>query len=150
MSLVLDDQLCFALYSTSHAMNRVYREPLRRLGLTYPQYLAMLVLWQQDGLAVSDIGARLFLDSATLTPLLKRLEAMGLVTRTRDEADERIVVVRLTEQGRVLKREARRVPLKIAEAMGVPLNQISDLKTELAALRGNLLASAQEEGTRTI
>jgi hypothetical protein len=83
MSLILDDQLCFALYSTSHALNRAYREPLRALGLTYPQYLVMLVLWQQDEVSVSEIGSRLYLDSATLTPLLKRLEGMQLVERQR-------------------------------------------------------------------
>ena len=98
--LLLDSQLCFALYSTSLAMNKVYRKLLRGLDLTYPQYLVMLVLWERDEITVTDIGERLFLDSATLTPLLKRLEAAGLVTRTRAQDDERQVIVTLTRQGR--------------------------------------------------
>jgi DNA-binding MarR family transcriptional regulator len=139
MSLILDDQLCFALYSTSHALNRAYREPLRALGLTYPQYLVMLVLWQQDEVSVSEIGSRLYLDSATLTPLLKRLEGMQLVERQRAPHDERSVLVRLTPAGRQLKREARRVPMQIAKAMGSSLDEIVDLTGRLGVLRGRLL-----------
>ncbi len=139
MSLILDDQLCFALYSTSHALNRAYREPLRALGLTYPQYLVMLVLWQQDEVSVSDIGSRLYLDSATLTPLLKRLEGMQLVERKRAPHDERSVLVRLTPAGRQLKREARRVPMQIAKTMGSSLDEIVDLRGRLGVLRKRLL-----------
>ena len=143
MSLILDDQLCFALYSTSHAMNRAYREPLRALGLTYPQYLVMLVLWQKDDISVSDIGARLYLDSATLTPLLKRLEAMDLVQRTRAMHDERSVIVTVTAAGQQLKREARRVPMQIAKAMDSSLDEIVDLRDRLGTLRSHLLEAGQ-------
>ncbi len=143
MSLILDDQLCFALYSTSHAMSRAYREPLKRLGLTYPQYLVMLVLWEEDGISVSSVGQRLFLDSATLTPLLKRLEGMQLVERKRDATDERSVRVTLTESGRAIKREARRVPLEIAKAMGDSMHDVVDLKTRIEVLRDNLKRSVE-------
>jgi DNA-binding MarR family transcriptional regulator len=143
MSLILDDQLCFALYSTSHAMNRAYREPLRALGLTYPQYLVMLVLWQKDALSVSDIGSRLYLDSATLTPLLKRLEGLGLVQRSRAPSDERSVIVTVTDAGRQLKREARRVPMQIARAMNSSLDDIVDLRGKLSSLRAHLLQASQ-------
>jgi DNA-binding MarR family transcriptional regulator len=143
VSLILDDQLCFALYSTSHAMSRAYREPLKRLGLTYPQYLVMLVLWEEDGISVSSVGQRLFLDSATLTPLLKRLEGMQLVERKRDATDERSVRVTLTESGRAIKREARRVPLEIAKAMGDSMHDVVDLKTRIEVLRDNLKRSVE-------
>src|SRR6266487_788832 len=101
--LLLGNQLCFAVYSTAHAFNRFYKPLLDRLGLTYPQYLVMLVLWEQDGVAVKEIGERLYLDSGTLTPLLKRMEAAGLVKRTRSTEDERQVLVALTPQGQALK-----------------------------------------------
>src|SRR5712664_3493621 len=109
-SLLLGEQLCFALYSTIAAMNKIYRKLLRELGVTYPQYLVMLVLWERDELMVSEIGERLFLDSTTLTPLLKRLEASGLVSRTRAANDERQVIITLTRQGRALKSQAQEVP----------------------------------------
>jgi DNA-binding MarR family transcriptional regulator len=124
-------------------MSRAYREPLRRVGLTYPQYLVMLVLWQEDGISVSSVGERLFLDSATLTPLLKRLENMQLVQRTRDVNDERSVIVTLTDAGRALKREARRVPLEIARAMGDSLSDVAELKARVEVLRGNLQRSVK-------
>ena len=101
--LALDAQLCFALYSASLAMTKLYKPLLDRLGLTYPQYLVMLVLWEEDAMSVKEIGERLFLDSGTLTPLLKRLEAAGLVKRTRSTEDERQVIVALTPQGEGLK-----------------------------------------------
>src|SRR5271166_7191954 len=101
--LMLGNQLCFAIYSTAHAFNRVYKPLLDRLGLTYPQYLVMLVLWEGDGLPVKDIGERLHLDSGTLTPLLKRLEAAQLVKRTRGTEDERQVLIALTPQGQALR-----------------------------------------------
>ena len=112
--LLLDDQICFALYSASLAMNKLYRRLLADLDLTYPQYLVMLVLWERDDLRVPDIGERLFLDSATLTPLLKRLEAAGLVTRTRDVDDERSVRVTLTAAGRAVRKHAKVVPPQVA------------------------------------
>src|SRR5436190_2142305 len=102
-ALLLDNQLCFALYSASLAMTKLYKPLLDELGLTYPQYLAMLALWEQDGLMVSELGKRLRLDSGTLTPLLKRMEAAGLVARTRDAQDERRVHISLTASGRRLK-----------------------------------------------
>ena len=101
--LRLDNQICFAVYSTAHAFNRVYKPLLERLGLTYPQYLVMLVLWERDGVPVKDIGERLFLDSGTLTPLLKRLEAAELIRRTRSTEDERQVLIALTPQGQALR-----------------------------------------------
>jgi DNA-binding MarR family transcriptional regulator len=135
---LLDDQLCFALYSTVLAMNKVYRKLLRKLDLTYPQYLAMLVLWERDGVTVSDIGARLFLDSATLTPLLKRLETAGLVTRTRSNADERQVVVALTDAGRALAREASAIQQQVQCAAACAPGDLQALKRQLEGLRAKL------------
>src|SRR6185312_5328060 len=111
--LRLDNQICFALYSAAHAFNRVYKPLLERLGLTYPQYLVMLVLWERDDVPLKDIGEKLFLDSGTLTPLLKRLEAAQLVRRTRSTEDERHVLIALTPQGQALREKARAVPLGI-------------------------------------
>ena len=102
----LDELLCFLVYSTGSAFNRAYRKPLERIGLTYPQYLVMVVLWTEDALTVGRIGERLRLDSGTLTPLLKRLEGAGLVQRERSAADERRVIVRLTARGGALRAEA--------------------------------------------
>jgi DNA-binding MarR family transcriptional regulator len=136
--LLLDNQLCFALHSTSLAMQKVYRKLLGGLGLTYPQYLVMLVLWERDGLILSEIGKRLFLDSATLTPLLKRLEAAGLIRRTRDERDERQVVIDLTAEGRALKRRAADVPPQILCATSCAPETLRQLKGELERLRGHL------------
>jgi MarR family transcriptional regulator, organic hydroperoxide resistance regulator len=134
----LDDQLCFALYSTGLAMNKVYRKVLRRLDLTYPQYLVMLVLWEKDEQTVSEIGARLFLDSATLTPLLKRLEAAGLVSRTRSAADERQVVVALSLAGRALEAQATAVYDDVLCATGCEPSELAVLKRQLDTLRGKL------------
>jgi DNA-binding MarR family transcriptional regulator len=134
----LDDQLCFALYSTGLAMNKVYRKVLRRLDLTYPQYLVMLVLWEKDEQTVSEIGARLFLDSATLTPLLKRLETAGFVTRTRSAADERQVVVALSPAGRALEQEAAAIYEGVLCATGCAPSQLAAIKGQLDMLRGKL------------
>jgi DNA-binding MarR family transcriptional regulator len=142
-ALLLDNQLCFALYSTLTAMNRVYRPLLQPLGLTYPQYLVMLVLWEQQELSVSQIGARLLLDSATLTPLLKRLEALGLITRRRAPHDERVVVVALTAAGRALRARAAAVPASVLAASGCSAAELKRLRTQLLAVRERLLASAQ-------
>ncbi|MBN4664899.1 MarR family transcriptional regulator [Pandoraea nosoerga] len=114
----LEDQLGFALYSAALAMTKAHKPMLDRLGLTYSQYLAMVVLWEQDGIAVNQLGARLGLDSGTLTPLLKRLESMGLLTRRRGEADERQVFIDLTPRGVSLRREARYVPAQVQAATG--------------------------------
>ncbi|CAM3499175.1 MarR family transcriptional regulator [Bordetella sputigena] len=137
-ALLLENQLCFALYSTSLAMSKVYRKLLSQLDLTYPQYLVMLVLWEQDGLTVSAIGERLFLDSATLTPLLKRLEAAGLVQRARDARDERQVIVSLTEQGRQLKNKARAVPPGVAAVAHCSVADAGAMIKRLDALRAAL------------
>ncbi len=139
--LALDNQLCFALYSAQLALNKVYRQLLARLGLTYPQYLVMLVLWEGDARTVSEIGERLFLDSATLTPLLKRLETAGLITRTRAREDERQVIIELTAQGRALKQKARAVPEALLCASGCTPREIGGLKKQLEALRDNLGAA---------
>ena len=139
-TLLLDQQLCFALHSASLAMTRVYQPQLEALGLTYPQYLVMLVLWERDGLSVSELGARLFLDSGTLTPLLKRLEAASLLDRSRDRADERRVVIRLTDAGRQLKARAASVPGCVLAATQCSLDQITELTRQLKQLRERLAA----------
>ncbi|MGJ7914775.1 MarR family winged helix-turn-helix transcriptional regulator [Massilia sp. LXY-6] len=139
---LLDDQLCFALYSTGLAMNKVYRKLLRKLGLTYPQYLVMLVLWERDGVTVSDIGARLFLDSATLTPLLKRLEAAGLLARARSNADERQVVLSLTDAGRALAQQAAAIQEQMLRAAACAPGELAALKRQLEGLRAKLAAGA--------
>jgi MarR family transcriptional regulator, organic hydroperoxide resistance regulator len=142
--LLLGNQLCFAVYSTAHAFNRFYKPMLDRLGLTYPQYLAMLVLWEQDGVSVKEIGDRLYLDSGTLTPLLKRLEAAGLVKRTRSTEDERQVLVALTPQGQALKEKARGVPQSILEASECSVAELVALKSEIVTLRDRLNAALGE------
>lgn len=137
--LLLDDQLCFALYSANLAMNKVYRRVLGDLNLTYPQYLVMLVLWECDELTVSEIGSRLFLDSATLTPLLKRLEAAGFLTRTRAQSDERQVIISLTSLGRALQRKARAVPVAVMCATQCTQSEASSTKKVLDRLRERLM-----------
>jgi DNA-binding MarR family transcriptional regulator len=136
--LKLDQQLCFALYSASLAMTKLYKPLLDPLGLTYPQYLAMLVLWEGDGIAVSELGQRLQLDSGTLTPLLKRLEASGLVQRLRDSADERRVLLRLTAAGRALKSRATKVPPQVACASGCSLDELAALTRRIRQLRDEI------------
>lgn len=138
--LELDQQLCFALYSTSLAITKAYRPLLEKLGLTYPQYLAMLVLWEADCLTVKEIAARLSLDSATMTPLLKRLETQGYVERVRGVEDERQVYVRLTNAGRALEQSARGVPAEIYCASGSDIDAMLRLRGDLARLRTSLNA----------
>ncbi|MBA1431326.1 MarR family transcriptional regulator [Pseudomonas fluorescens] len=137
-SLMLDNQLCFALHSTSLLMTKVYKPLLQALGLTYPQYLAMMVLWEEDGLTVGEISNRLLTDPGSLTPLLKRLEAEGLLSRTRSREDERVVVVELTAAGRALQDKAMGVPQCILGASGLELEQLRKLQADLIALRSNL------------
>ncbi|MDR6873306.1 DNA-binding MarR family transcriptional regulator [Bosea sp. BE125] len=139
----LEDQLCFAVYLAGHAFNRVYRSVLAELGLTYPQYLAMLVLWDCDGLTVKAMGERLMLDSGTLTPLLKRLEAAGLIRRERDREDERQVRLYLTAQGESLREKGRCVPDSMARALGGAVESRGRLLEQLNALRDALLAAAE-------
>jgi len=143
-SLLLGNQLCFAIYAAGHAFNRVYKPLLGRFGLTYPQYLVMLVLWERDGLSVKEIGERLFLDSGTLTPLLKRLEAARLVKRTRSAADERQVLVALTTQGTGLREKAKGIiPPAVLAATGCSVGELSALQQSLVALREQLDAAAE-------
>jgi DNA-binding MarR family transcriptional regulator len=139
-ALKLDNQLCFALYSASLAMSKVYKPHLDALGLTYPQYLVMLVLWEQDGLTVSEIGERLTLDSGTLTPLLKRLEGAGYLSRLRDVADERRVLIQLTAAGRKLKAKAAPIPACMLEAAQCSLAELGQLTRQVRALRERLAA----------
>lgn len=138
--LQLDHQLCFALYSTSLAMTKVYKPLLDELGLTYPQYLAMLALWEQDRLMVSELGTLLFLDSGTLTPLLKRLESHGLITRLRTAEDERRVYITLTAAGRKLKVKAAKIPDCILKASQCSLPELMALTQQVQALRQRLVA----------
>ena len=139
-ALLLDNQLCFALYSASLAMTRLYKPLLAGLGLTYPQYLAMLVLWERDGLMVSELGERLGLDSGTLTPLLKRLEALDLVARIRAVEDERRVHITLTAAGRKLKTRARAIPACILNASQCSIPELVSLTQQVQALRQRLAA----------
>ncbi len=137
----LDAQLCFALYAASHAMNRLYKPVLDPLGLTYTQYLVLLVLWERDDVTVKDLGARLFLDSGTLTPLLKRMEAAGTIRRRRDPGDERLVRVSLTAAGQALRAEAVRIQDTAAVACAIDSGAIRSLLDRLVALRGDLVAA---------
>ncbi len=140
--LRLDNQLCFALYSTSLAMTRLYKPLLEALGITYPQYLVLLVLWEQDGLSVSELGNRLFLDSGTLTPLLKRMQAAGLVTRQRALDDERRVHIALTESSNLLKTQASQIPGCILNAAQCPVPELVALTRQMQDLRERLRSDA--------
>jgi MarR family transcriptional regulator, organic hydroperoxide resistance regulator len=132
--LELDRQVCFALYAASRAVTQLYRPMLDALGLTYPQYLVMLVLWESGPTSVKELGGRLELDSGTLSPLLKRLEAAGLVTRRRRAADERSVEVGLTSAGEELRSRAATVPREIAEATGLRYKELESLRHDLVRL----------------
>ncbi|MFE0705291.1 MarR family winged helix-turn-helix transcriptional regulator [Streptomyces sp. NPDC058872] len=145
--LRLDHQICFSLHAATRAFNGVYREALKELGLTYPQYLVMLVLWEHRELSVKGIGERLRLDSGTLSPLLKRLEAAGYVERRRSPEDERSVTVRLTDDGAALREAALGVPRRIAAATGLGLDEIRALRAGLDALAARLDGVAPEDLT---
>jgi len=136
--LRLDNQVCFALYSASLAMTKLYKPLLDAIGLTYPQYLVMLVLWERDGVTVSELGERLFLDSGTLTPLLKRLEAQGHIARLRDVQDERRVRITLTPAGRALREGAERIPPCVLESSQCSIAELTTLTAELRQLRDRL------------
>lgn len=140
-ALTLDEFLCFAVYSLGHAFTRAYKPLLEALGLTYPQYVAMVVLWEQDGITVTALGERLQLDSGTLTPLLKRLEAAGLVQRARDPEDERQVRIRLTKPGHALKDKARAIPTAMLCATGQSAPNLRALKDDLLRLRDQLISA---------
>ncbi|MGC4240893.1 MAG: MarR family transcriptional regulator [Herbaspirillum sp.] len=142
-ALLLDNQLCFAMYSASLAMTKAYKKILAPLEITYPQYLVMLVLWEKDGITVSELGTRLFLDSGTLTPLLKRMESMGLLHRNRDAGDERRVVVSLSDGGRALREKAKAVPQQMS-CMLPALDQIKALVVELKQVRKGLIDAEDE------
>jgi DNA-binding MarR family transcriptional regulator len=143
-SLRLQDQLCYAVYSTALAINRVYKPALDALGLTYPQYLALLVLWEEDGLTVKAIADRLMLESSTLTPLLKRLETSGYVARRRSAEDERQVIVKLTAEGQALKARAPCVPLSLLTSSGLPVSELKRLNDDVQALRDALASKLSE------
>lgn len=144
-SLALDKQLCFAVYSAAHAFNRTYKPLLDRFGLTYPQYLVLLSLWQRDGMTVKGIGQDLGLDSGTLSPLLKRLEAAGFVTRQRDSGDERQVIITLTEKGVDLKSEAFAIRGEIGRSMGCTAEEAGSLLAALGNLKRHLDENQQAE-----
>ncbi|WP_240121671.1 MULTISPECIES: MarR family winged helix-turn-helix transcriptional regulator [unclassified Streptomyces] len=143
--LRLDHQICFSLHAASRAFNGVYRVILKDLGLTYPQYLVLLVLWERGELPVKKLGEHLRLDSGTLSPLLKRLEAAGLVRRERSARDERSVQVGLTEEGSALRERARQVPRRIAAATGCDVDEIRALRERLDELTAALDAAALQE-----
>ena len=136
--LKLDSMLCFAVYAAGHAFTRFYKTRLDALGLTYPQYLVFLVLWEADGLTVKALGEKLFLDSGTITPLLKRLEARSLVRRQRDSEDERLVRIFLTDEGRALREQALAVPLEVGKALGGKPEDGAHLREALHLLRERL------------
>ena len=141
-ALELDDFLCFAIYSAGHAFNRFYKPLLDELGLTYPQYLVLTALWAGDSQTVGSLGGKLFLESNTLTPLIKRLEAMGFLTRSRDPADERQVRVRLTAEGAGLRTKACHVPADVLQATGLSAEALRSLKGEIARVRDSLLKAS--------
>ena len=145
--LHLDQQICFALYAASRAASCAYQPLLEELGVTYPQYLVLLVLWEKDGLRVSQIGERLFLDSATLTPLLKRLEAQGLVDRRRSAEDERAVEVHLTAEGEKLKKRAAAIPRALFAKTGLSTSESVTLRRALQKLTQTLRRDADEPPT---
>src|SRR3984893_6775209 len=135
----LEQQVCFAIYSAIHPVNKAYMPLLEKIALTYQQHAAMLVLWESDDVTVKQLGERLFLDSGTLTPLLKRLEGMGLVHRARDPRDERKVRLSLTDKGKELRRDALSIPGQIAAAMGRPADDLKAVRKELRRIRNSLL-----------
>lgn len=137
-ALQLDQQLCFALYSTSLAMTKVYKPLLDKLGLTYPQYLIMLILWQNDGLALKDVGEQLQIDSGALTPVIKRMEAMGLLVRTRNPHNERTLEIRLSKAGWAMREQAVQVNRTIGLSCGMAEAEIHGLRRELVQLRAEL------------
>ena len=141
--LLLERQLCFSLYSASLAMTKLYRPLLDTLGLTYPQYLVMLVLWERDDISLSYLSERLTLDSGTLTPLLKRLEGMGQLRRQRDENDERKIRITLTREGGALRQRAQTVPELAATATGCELGELDALTARITRLRDSITAHAE-------
>lgn len=144
-ALRLDQQICFSLHAASRAFDSLYRILLKDLGLTYPQYLAMLVLWEHGEMPVRDLGRRLRLDSGTLSPLLKRLDAAGYVQRERDPSDERSVLVRPTSEGLALRERAQSIPLRIGAASGIEVNELHELRSRLDRLTQALDHAVQHQ-----
>ena len=138
--LALDRQLCFAVYSAAHALNRAYKPLLDPYGLTYPQYIALMTLWEEDGRTVKALGEKLGLDSGTLSPLLKRLEAAGYIHRARDKNDERQVLITLTDKGRAMKKDAVAIRMAIGKATGCSIDTLQALTTDLHMLTEQLEA----------
>jgi MarR family transcriptional regulator, organic hydroperoxide resistance regulator len=143
-SLNLDDHMCFTLYSASLAMTKIYKPLLSKFGLTYPQYLVLIVLWKKNEITVNSLGESLFLDSGTLTPLLKRLEKLALITRKREATDGRQVIIALTQLGQSLRNEIAHVPQKVSCTTGYTLPEINALNQKLKILRANLHANLQK------
>ena len=143
----LDDQLCFALYAASRAITAAYQPLLAPLGLTYPQYLALLVLWEEDGVPVKHLGERLQLDSGTLTPLLKRLEAQGVVRRARDLDDERVVRIHLTAAGKQLRKKAADIPRQLLCHPGLDISNLARLREELKDLTRTVRSADKPQET---
>lgn len=142
--LHLDNQLCFSVYAAAHAFTQAYKPHLAPLGLTYPQYLVMLLLWERDGRAVNELGAPLHLDSGTLTPLLKRLEKAGLVIRHRCDKDERVMRIHLTEKGLQMREHARHIPRDMLCAMDLTLDELIRLRQTLHDIGSRLRDSASQ------
>ncbi|MGI3783029.1 MAG: MarR family winged helix-turn-helix transcriptional regulator [Janthinobacterium lividum] len=143
-TVTLDDRLCLALYTASRSMTARYRVALEQFGLTYPQYLVMVLLWEEPSVPVGRIGERLSLESSTLSPLLKRLEAMDLISRTRDRSDERLVIIGLTRAGRTMQERAAAVTLDICQASGLSMEEISTMVGELRHLDEQLKIATRE------
>ncbi len=142
--LLLDRQVCFPLYAASNLLNRMYRPVLAQLNLTYPQYLVMLVLWEKESCTVGELGDKLFLDSGTLTPLLKRLAANGLVNRQRDPQDERRVLISLTNEGQVLKQQAVIIPHTLAQSLHLEPEQVEQLRLQVQHIIGIMSHTLQQ------
>jgi MarR family transcriptional regulator, organic hydroperoxide resistance regulator len=140
--LELDEFLCFAIYSANHAFNRFYKPLLDEIGLTYPQYLVLTALWAGNGQTVGSLGEKLFLESNTMTPLVKRLEALGFVSRLRDPEDERQVRVQLTAEGARLQRKACHVPADVLQASGLSVDALRELRVKITNVRDSLLKAS--------
>ena len=137
-ALPVEDLICFALYSATHAINKVYKPHLDALGLTYPQYITLMALWQQDGVPVSTLCEKLHLETNTMTPLLKRLEKMGHVTRKRSTQDERKVLVHLTHSGHALSAAVPEITTCVMDATGIPISDLEKLQAQVMAMRDQL------------
>lgn len=148
-SLLLDRQVCFPLYAASNLLTRLYRPVLEKIGLTYSQYLVMLVLWEHTPQTVGSLGERLHLDSGTLTPLLKRMEGTALITRQRDPADERRVLVALTDKGRSLREQASLVPATLAHGLNLSSGELESLRTAVQSMVAVLIGhhATQDKGS---